>query len=479
VRPKLAMIGLDAAELSFVRAAGASLPALRRALETGLVRRLRSPADLLPGSVWPTFFTGKPPGEHGFYHHLQWDPAAMRLRRVAEDWLPCEPFWCALERRGARVVVVDVPMTFRSRLARGVEVTTWGAHDQLTPFSTRPTSLAREIRRRFGTHPMGYEIPVSKSRRERERIRAALVEGARRKGELSLWLAARADWDLFITVFGECHRGGHILWPESADDDALLDVYRAVDAAVGRLLDALPRDATVVLFSLHGMGPNTSQEHFVPSVMDRLNARFHGHAAPRPAGLVRRLREVVPARVQDAVARAVPVAARDFVVDRSISAGHDWRRTLGFDVLSDLNGYLRFNVRGRERRGALDPGSELFPRYADWVRACFAELHAEPGGSPLVRDVLFARDVFRGPRAHYLPDMIVTWTGAPPAERVRSERLGTFTAGLTTGRSGNHRRDGFSVVMEPGARGAEAEAPPGEIVDLAPLAARALAGMPA
>ena len=74
------MIGLDAAELGFVRAAGAALPTLRRALETGLVRRLRSPADLLPGSVWPTFFTGKPPAEHGFYHHLQWDPAAMRLR---------------------------------------------------------------------------------------------------------------------------------------------------------------------------------------------------------------------------------------------------------------------------------------------------------------------------------------------------------------------------------------------------------------
>jgi len=211
-----------------------------------------------------------------------------------------------------------------------------------------------------------------------------------------------------------------------------------------------------------------------------LNARFHGHAAPRPPGLVRRLRQVVPARVQDAVARAVPVAARDFVVDRSISAGHDWQRTLGFDVLSDLNGYLRFNVRGRERRGALDPAGDLFPRYADWVRACFAELRAEPDGSPLVRDVLFARDVFRGPRADYLPDVVVTWTDGPPADRARSERLGTFAAERATGRSGNHRRDGFSILMRPAlSRGGEAEAPPGDVVDLAPFAARALGAVPA
>ena len=142
-------------------------------------------------------------------------------------------------------------MTYPSRLKRGVEVTCWGSHDQLTPFGARPAGLAAELRRRFGRHPMGDEIPVEHTPRERERMRARLVEGARVKGELSRWLLESRDWDLFVTVFGECHRGGHLLWPEEGDaPTALLDVYRAVDTAVGRLLEVLAHEeATVILFA--------------------------------------------------------------------------------------------------------------------------------------------------------------------------------------------------------------------------------------
>src|SRR4029453_7538010 len=120
------MIGVDAGDVEFIESWGAALPNLHRALETGRRFRLESTADVLTGSVWPTFYTGTPPGEHGVYHHLQWDAEAMRLRRVNADWLYCEPFWYELERRGRRVVALDIPMSFPSRLSRGVEVINWG-----------------------------------------------------------------------------------------------------------------------------------------------------------------------------------------------------------------------------------------------------------------------------------------------------------------------------------------------------------------
>jgi predicted AlkP superfamily phosphohydrolase/phosphomutase len=485
MRKRIAMIGLDAAELGVIQAHRGELPSLAWALDTGVLRRLRSPAGLLAGSVWPTFFTGTHPGEHGIYHHLQWDAGAMRLRRVAEDWLPTEPFWYGLERRGMDVVVVDVPMTSASRLERGVEVTTWGSHDQLTPFAARPAGLAAEIRRRFGHHPMGDEIPVEKSPRERERIRARLVEGARRKGELSAWLLESRPWDLFVTVFGECHRGGHLLWPEDEGEPptALLDVYRAVDAAVGTLLEMLAREgATVVLFALHGMGPNTSQEHLVPRLMDRVNlpsadpaaASSDGVPGPR-RGFVRMLRETLPAPLQSAVARAVPVAARDRVVDRAVTGGRDWRTTPGLAVLADLNGYVRLNLRGRERDGILDPAGDACRAYRERVAGAFTALRAVPSGAPLVDAVRLAADEFPGARSHHLPDLIVTWTGVPPAAAATSNGFGTVSATLATGRTGNHRPDGFAVVMEPGAS-AGGEAAPGHVADLAPLVTRMLLG---
>ena len=97
---RLAMIGLDAADLGLIRANLETLPNLARILADGTLHTLRSTADLLTGSVWPTFYTASNPGEHGIYHHLQWDAAAMRLRRVGVDWLDCSPFWSELERRG-------------------------------------------------------------------------------------------------------------------------------------------------------------------------------------------------------------------------------------------------------------------------------------------------------------------------------------------------------------------------------------------
>jgi predicted AlkP superfamily phosphohydrolase/phosphomutase len=484
------MIGLDAAELSFIQRHLASLPRIGQALERGRLHRLRSTAGDLPGSVWPTFYTGTLPGAHGIYHHLQWDAQAMRIRRVSADWLYAEPFWYDLERRGLAVAAIDVPMTFPSRLSRGTEIINWGSHDELGPFGTRPGSLGGEVRRRFGRHPMGSEIPVRKTGEQLEEIRRNLVAGAQRKGELSRWTLRQAPWDFFLTVFGETHRGGHLLWPESEQEgeDALLDVYRAVDRSVGELLDALAeRFATIVLFAVHGMGRNSSQDHFMPKLMDRLNARFLGgnradgdgaatDAPGHQAGqrsIVRLLRERLPAGLQNAIARAVPVAVRDAVVSRQVSAGHDWARTPGLALLADLNGYLRWNLRGRERRGMLAPDGPEHMRYVEGLTLELLELRVETG-RPLVADVRFARDDFPGPRSQHLPDAIVRWSGGAPVAQVRSERLGELTALPSTGRGGNHRPEGFCVVIDNEA-GSEEAGGPEHIADLAGLVTRRLA----
>jgi Type I phosphodiesterase / nucleotide pyrophosphatase len=470
------MIGMDAAELSFIQQHLLSLPTLRRVLDAGTLYRLGSTAGVFPGSVWPTFYSGMPPGEHGVYHHLQWDAGAMQLRRVSEDWLYVEPFWYDLERRGFHVATIDVPMSFPSRLTRGAEVINWGSHDELGPFGAHPGHLAAEIRMKFGRHPMGSEIPVRKSPGQLEKIRQKLVAGAMAKSALSRWLLAQADWDFFLTVFGETHRGGHLLWPEGGVDcstpsDGLLEVYQAVDRGIGKLLEALSDDeTTLIIFALHGMGRNDSQEHFMPRVMDRVNAGFSGDRGVSDSrggresrggqrGAMRILREHIPAGLQNAIARAAPVTVRDLVVSRQISAGHDWGHTPGIALLADLNGYLRWNLQGRERRGMLKGDGGMLERYIAWVRQCLLGLRVSEVGTALVRDVLLSRDHFPGRRMGLLPDAVVTWSGLLPISRVYSDGIGSLAAEPSTGRAGNHRPDGFCVIVE-GARQRERRIPP-------------------
>jgi hypothetical protein len=91
---------------------------------------------------------------------VQWNADAMRLRRVTTDEPNRQPFWRQLARTGMKVIAVDVPLSLASGASDGIEITSWGAHDQLGPFECFPSEIANEIYRRFGRHPMGIEVPV-------------------------------------------------------------------------------------------------------------------------------------------------------------------------------------------------------------------------------------------------------------------------------------------------------------------------------
>ena len=482
MKSKIALIGIDAGDLNFIQSSLPSLPNLRHALDAGTLYQLDTTADLMAGSVWPTFYTGSYPEDHGIYHHLQWDSNAMSMRRVSDEWLYCEPFWYELERKGLRVNVFDVPMTFPSRLERGIELINWGSHDQLGPFTSNRQELQKDILARFGGHPMGAEIPVDKTSGQLEQIRANLVKGAKLKGEISRWLLENQDWDFYLTVLGECHRGGHILWPDEDPQDslvphhALLDVYQSVDQALGEILNGLTLDeSTVVIFSLHGMEANTSQEHFVPAIMDRLNKQWvssdesgvSSSQAPKQKSPMRWLRENVPLRLQHAIAQAVPVSIRDWVVTKAVTGGHDWPNTPGFPLLADLTGYLRFNIRGREKFGMLETESEELKRYTLWLRQCFESIRITETGEPLIEEVYLSNQTSAGTRRHHLPDVILKWKKVQEVSSVQSEMLGDFTMERATGRGGNHRPEGFCIVLGNGFHHESQH--PTHIADLAPM----------
>lgn len=480
-RARTVLLGLDAADRVFVERHRAALPTLDACFRSAPPVSLETPCGDLPGAVWPTFYTGSSPGDHGIYHHIQWDADRSRMRRVADDWLHAEPFWYDLVRAGRAVCATDVPMTFPSRQPGGLEVINWGSHDQLGPFHANDRDWERRLGREFGRHPMGAEIPVNKTAAQLATIHQALVTGAARKTELLLRLLDHDPWDLFIAVYGETHRGGHILWPEAGMEDllprdALLDVYRAVDDGLGRILERLDLDRDrVLLFALHGMEDNRSQEHLVPRLIDLANAAFNGAEAPAEAadggGLMRTLRERVPAGLQHAIAQRVPVAVRDWVVSRAVDGGHDWDRTPGLALLADLNAYLRFNVRGRERHGSLDADSENFVAYRTLLENAFAGL-ADADGEPLVDEVVRTPERYPGRRSHRLPDLLVRWSGAPPSRAATAPALGTVNGELATGRGGNHRPEGFLCALGAGMQGRDL---PGRVQDLAAFT-RALVG---
>ena len=88
------------------------------------------------------------------------------------------------------------------------------------------------------------------------------------------------------------------------------------------------------------------------------------------------LRQHLPARLQNAIAQAVPVGVRDWVVSRAMTAGYEWNRTPAFPLLADYNGYLRFNLKDRESSGCLQAGGPNHLRYQKWLKEKFRGLHS-------------------------------------------------------------------------------------------------------
>jgi predicted AlkP superfamily phosphohydrolase/phosphomutase len=187
---------------------------------------------------------------------------------------------------------------------------------------------------------------------------------------------------------------------------------------------------------------------------------------------MRLLRENVPPWLQSKIANLVPQYVRDAVVDRQFTSGRDWPHTPGLALRADNNGYIRFNLAGRERNGMLEQGSKSLARYSDLVRESFKSLRT-PDGSRVIGDVISSED-FPGKRTNFLPDLIVTWNGLEPASRTEST-LGTLVAEMDTGRGGNHRGVGFQIVLRPGSEqgGHEHPSEPLAITELGPTVIRA------
>src|SRR2546426_973296 len=133
------------------------------------------------------------------------------------------------------------------------------------PRASRPAGLLREIEEWFGPHPAfdnDYEI-VWYRPKAIDALADALIVGSGRRADIALWLQERQpDWELFVTVLSEPHSANEAFWhgidegaPTAAAGTAeqsrarLLEVYRAVDHALGRILAGLPDDTAVVVFS--------------------------------------------------------------------------------------------------------------------------------------------------------------------------------------------------------------------------------------
>ncbi len=481
------MIALDAAEPRLIEQwiTDGTLPNLKRLREKGCYGRMASSAYWMAGSPWPTFYTGTMPADHGLYHTRQWRADKMRHIPVNPDWLPLPSFWRDLSARGYRVVAVDIPMAYPPTPFNGVEIYAWAAHDPLIRQDTSiayPPSTMDLIRRELGLEltPLGDEPWGIHHINTLLNLRDQLIQMTNQVADVAKVLMRRERWDLFMVALAATHRAGHRLWdlsgiggdakPDEIADfsHALRDVYVACDKAVGQLIEAAGDGVTVLVFSLHGMGPNTERTCILPTMLSRiLGKKEH-------SSIFQRLKDYIPIESR-LMAPQNPLLSWLYKVYSywSIGSNTNWPATQAITLVADLQGYIRINLRGREAAGIVELGEE-YNQLCTIIAEGLSTFVDADTGKPIVESVIRTDQQFKGGRRlNNLPDLIIRWDDSPAANHreIQSARYGSIPWPLPnrhpTGRSGNHRGEGFLLAIGDGIQ-PDSRLENAHILDLAP-----------
>jgi len=273
-RRMLVVIGIDGGERQVLDRLWkeGKLPHLREIARRGVLGTLHTAYNSSP-VIWTTIATGVTPAEHGITDFVvatpQGDvPISSDLRRVPA-------LWNMLSRVGRRVAVLGWWGSWPAEEVNGYVVTDRALLDlerRVYPPSYLPEFL--RLAKEAAAEPSLFREGEAEVR-DRAIARSA-VDLAKKK--LDLLLVYFRSTDIVSHTAWECFEPEAFPEADPAELAAcrgrVPQVYEAVDEAIGRILDAAPDDADVVVLSDHGFHAARKEEVKVFLDMDAVLERL-------------------------------------------------------------------------------------------------------------------------------------------------------------------------------------------------------------
>jgi hypothetical protein len=424
------MIAMDGADGVLIDrwSADGTLPNLAALRARGTARRLSAPRGITDDAVWASFQYSAGLGEHGRYHWLQRiDSGQMGMTYHNENDREC--FWDALSNQGIRVGIFDVPKCRAPRPLNGIHLVDWLVHGRyFTKPKSYPESLAVEVVEKFGPAPPSRcdDEKARLSNQEVEEVITNLQTSVARKLAASLHYLESDTWDLFVIGFKEAHCASHLLW-DLADSqhidhdssraallrDPVRTILKDIDAAVGKLIAAVGRDAAISVFSNTDMEPNATLDHLMPEIVNRLNRSVSG-------SLISRVFHHLATHFRSN--KAVQPACELLPYNENCTALR----------VTPLWG----QAPGHKRRKA---------RMAEKIESLLRELTDADTGHPVIFGIDQPSSNLTGSRAAALPDLLIHCAAGIIPSAVVSPRLGRIEAERPHLRPGNHVSGGFLI----------------------------------
>ena len=451
------IIGIDGGEPELLERwiASGDLPNIARLKSNSLSGRTRNPYALEAGAVWPAFHTGLNPGNQPQYDGQRFfDTANYSFRWFEADKVKPN-LWQHLSSQGKRCLVIDAPYVRLDPALNGSMILDWGVHvaaDGMNiEFQTHPPGLKDELLSVIGpdpTHGKRCDSRKLESLADYETMLSEYLLRIEKKADMTAYMLAKGGWDFAETVFTDLHCLGHHFWhirdeshPQhnarmlKALGDPLLRAFRALDTAIGKILDVLDSRTTVLFYLSHGMGPQYTGTGLLDKLLSIIERGKPAGWADRPMkARVRQAWRKVPGGIR-ARLRGLRKPVAGMLDTTEIDLDRSTRQF--FEVhANNATGGVRLNLKGREVNGKVDPQDA--PELLKKLKRSILDVKNADTGEPIASDCIITSDVYTGQYESYLPDMLVVWNRSAPIRRVESPEVGTVRQDYGNFRTGDH-----------------------------------------
>jgi hypothetical protein len=362
--------------------------------------------------------------------------------------------------------------------------------------------LLEEVRAKFGVYPANewlYGTPWN-SLAAVKQMGKQLSDAVRLRSSVARWLYGERlpDWELALLTVSEAHSALEGLWhgidpshplhacpSANAAADGIRAVYAAIDNLIAELREAFP-DAAMVVFSMHGMGPNRSDAGSMLLLSELLYRRAFGSAyfdrksatsaalngqtamteseswdswiaaglpaqppAPREPlwrGMSRRVMPTAAKRIKRMLDRLTGASAPalSHSLDWMPAARYQpfWHRMPAFALPSFYDGRIRINLRGREAAGTIEPSQ--YSQFREELVAMLNECRDPVSGEGVVHGIEYPEVSDPMDMSPTESDLVVLWGGTPMG--LVHPRYGTIGP-IPYRRTGGHTGGpGFALV---------------------------------
>jgi len=360
------VIGLDGVPYGMVvdLARRGVMSTMARLMDLGKLHQMKASLPEISAVSWTNFMTGTNSGTHGIFGFTDFKPHSYEIRFPNFLDVKAPTLWDKLGAKGKKSIVINQPSTYPARKIEGTLISGFIA-----------VELAKAVwpmTYRAALEQMGYQIDIDtvKARESPEVLWQELTKtmAGRQKALNFFW---EEPWDYFEFVVTGTDRLHHFLWkayedPAHPSHQSFLDYYRHIDRLIGKIVASYHKLTSTYdgfyILSDHGF-TGIVQEVYLNVWLEKNG--YLKFAKPEPGGL------------------------------EDISA-----RTKAF-ALDPNRIYL--NLKNKFPKGTVERSNRkaLKEEIAGKLRKL--DYH----GRKVVREVVFAEDVYSGPYAGKGPDLIV------------------------------------------------------------------------